>query len=97
MLGAVGRPVAIISTPTFNALTAVDTSTLTFGRTGNEQSLAFCNTGGEDVNDDGLPDLVCHFKTQSTGFQSNDKLGVLIGTTVQGSPIVGQEAIVIVP
>ena len=90
-------PVAIISTPTFDAVTSVDASSLTFGRTGNEQSIAFCNTGGEDVNGDGLPDLVCHFDTQSTGFLSGDTLGILMGNTVQGSPIVGQEAIVIVP
>jgi hypothetical protein len=90
-------PVAIISTPTFNAVTSVNASSLTFGRTGNEPSLAFCNAGGEDVNADGLPDLVCHFETQSTGFASGDKLGVLTGKTVQGSPIAGQEAIVIVP
>jgi hypothetical protein len=35
---------------------------LTFGRTGKEQSLAFCNTGGEDVNGDGLSDLVLSFR-----------------------------------
>jgi hypothetical protein len=90
-------PVAIISTPGFNAVTAVDTSSLTFGRTGNEHSLAFCNSGGEDVNGDGLPDLVCHFDTQSTGFESGDTLGILMGKTGQGAVIVGQEAIVTVP
>ena len=90
-------PVAILSTATFNAVTDVDASSLTFGRTGNEQSLAFCDTGGEDVNGDGLPDLVCHFETQSTGFQAGDTLGILMGKTVQGATIVGQEAIVIVP
>jgi CHRD domain-containing protein len=90
-------PVAILSTPTFNAATSVDPSSLTFGRTGNEQSLAFCNTDGEDVNGDGLPDLVCHFQTQLTGFQSGDTVGILEGKTVQGSPIIGQEAIALVP
>ena len=90
-------PVAIISTSGFNAVTAVDTSSLTFGRTGNEHSLAFCNSGGEDVNGDGLPDLVCHFDTQSTGFEPGDTLGILMGKTVQGAVIVGQEAVVTVP
>jgi len=90
-------PVAILSTPTFNALTSVDATSLTFGRTGQEHSLNFCNTGVEDVNGDGLPDLVCHFDTQGTGFHSGDTLGVLMGKTFQGTPIVGQEAIVIVP
>jgi len=89
--------VAIMSTSTLNAVTGLDTNSLTFGRTGKEQSLRFCNTGGEDVNGDGLPDLVCHFETQSTGFQSGDTLGILMGKTVQGGAIIGQEAIVIVP
>jgi hypothetical protein len=90
-------PVAILSTPTFNAVTTVDPGSLTFGKTGNEPSLAFCNTGGEDVNGDGLPDLVCHFQTQLTGFQSGDTVGILKGKTIQGGQIIGQEAIVIVP
>ena len=33
------------------------------------------------VNGDGLLDLVCHFQTRSTGFQSGDTLGILIGKT----------------
>ena len=88
-------PVAILSTPKFNAVTSVDVSSLTFGRTGNEQSLAFCNT--EDVNGDGLQDLVCHFRTQLTGFQSGDALGILKGKNILELPIVGKEAIRIVP
>ena len=88
-------PIAIISTTTFNAAATVDASSLTFGRTGDEQSLAFCNA--DDVNGDGLIDLVCHFETQSTGFERGDTLGILKGKTSQGTPIIGQEAIVTVP
>ena len=90
-------PVAVLSTPRFNAVTSVDASSLTFGRTGTERSLAFCNTGGEDVNGDGLPDLVCHFRTRSAGFQPGDTLGILMGKTILRLPIIGQEAIQIVP
>jgi len=89
-------PVTILSTATFNALTGIDTNSLTFGRTGNEQSLAFCN-GGEDVNGDGLADLVCHFNTQATGFQSGDTIAYLKGMTLGGTPIVGQDSIRTVP
>jgi len=89
--------VAILSASTFDAVTSVDRSSLTFGRTGNEQSFAFCNTGGEDVNGDGLADLVCQFETQMTGFQSGDTVGILRGKTVQGAPIIGQGAIALVP
>src|SRR5262249_15545179 len=57
-------PVAILSTSTFDAVTTIDTASLTFGPTGDEHSLAFCNTEGEDVNGDGRLDLVCHFETE---------------------------------
>ena len=88
-------PVAILSTASFDA-TAIDTTSLTFGRTGQEKSLAFCNSG-EDVNGDGRTDVVCHFETQSTGFKSGDTLGILMGKTTQGSPVIGQQAITTVP
>jgi len=90
-------PVAILSSSTFNAVTQVDQTSLTFGATGDEASLAFCDASGQDVNGDGLPDLVCHFNTQATGFQTGSSNAVLKGTTVSGAPIEGSEAIVIVP
>ena len=90
-------PVAILSSSTFDATTAVDQASLTFGRTGNEQSLTFCNSGGEDVNGDGLLDLVCHFNTQQTGFQAGDTVGVLKGKTVSGTSIIGTDSVQIVP
>jgi len=70
---------------------------LTFGATGAEQSLAFCGKDGEDINGDRLPDLVCHFYTRSTGFIPTDTVGVLLGKTMQGSPILGLEKIVVKP
>jgi hypothetical protein len=88
-------PVAILSTATFNAVATVDANSLTFGRTGNEHSLAFCHA--DDVNGDGFIDLACHFETQSTGFEDGDTLGILKGKTLSGTPIIGQEAIVTVP
>lgn len=90
-------PVGILSSPTFNALSEVYVNSLTFGRTGAESSLAFCNSGGEDVNGDGLLDLVCHFYTQKTGFQDGDTHGVLQGLTGDGKLIRGTDSVVIVP
>lgn len=90
-------PVAILSTSSFNAVTQVDPRSVTFGATGNEASLAFCNRHGEDVNGDGLPDLVCHFFTPRTGFTSASTIGVLKGKTVSGAAIQGSEAIITVP
>lgn len=86
-------PVAILSTLDFNAVTEVDTHSLTFGRTGNEASLAFCNRSGEDVNDDGLADLVCHFNSRPAAFVAGDTTAVLKGKTLNGRQIQGAEAI----
>ncbi len=89
-------PVAILSTSTFNATAQVNQSSLTFGRTGDEPSFAFCS-GAEDVNGDGLPDLVCHFTTTQTGFQQGDTTAVLKGKTTSGRQLMGTDTVVIVP
>ena len=89
-------PVAILSTTDFDATQEVDKESLTFGRTGDEESLAKCTKSNEDVNDDGLDDVVCHFNTQDTGFQQGDTEGILKGQTVGGVPIEGRDAVRIV-
>lgn len=75
-------PVAILGSAAF-AVNSIDTNSLTFGATGNEDSLAFCS-GLEDVNSDGFADLVCHFTTQATGFAVGDTVGILKGTSTAG-------------
>ena len=90
-------PVAILSTADFDAPGQVDKTSLTFGRTGDEQSVAFCNKGGEDVNGDGRLDQVCHFETQKTGFQRGDTAGTLRGKTVDGVSIEGRDSVKVVP
>jgi pimeloyl-ACP methyl ester carboxylesterase len=85
-------PVAILSTQTFDATTQVNRLSLTFGHTGDETSLDFCNPG-EDVNGDGLPDLVCHFGTQRTDFQPDDVAGILKGQTVDGFSLRGGDSV----
>ena len=89
--------VALLSTDGFDAPTQVDQSSLTFGRTGVEPSLAFCNTTPQDVNGDGLLDLVCHFRTQTAAFQAGSTQGVLRGETVEGAAITGTDSVLIVP
>jgi 6-phosphogluconolactonase len=86
-------PVAILSTLSFNAVTEIDPNSLTFGHTGNESSLVDCNSEGEDVNGDGLVDLVCHFNTEQTAFVFGDITAVLKGKTVTGRQIQGSERI----
>ncbi len=78
--------VAILSSADFNAPEDVDASTLTFGRTGDEESLHIRGNGrpncrSEDVNDDGLLDLVCHFHTRVANFGQGDTEGILRGKT----------------
>jgi hypothetical protein len=90
-------PVAILSTATFAAPTEVDRASLTFGQTGDETSLAFCNPDGQDVDGDGRADLVCHFDTRAAGFQVGDAQGFLKGTTLGGTAIAGSDSIRIVP
>jgi hypothetical protein len=89
-------PVAILSTADFHAPDEVDRDSLTFGATGREESLAFCNAAGEDVNDDGLLDLVCHFRTAETGFARQDTLGILEGQTTARFNFRGTDSIRIV-
>jgi len=88
-------PVAILSSRGFSAPDVVRQSTLTFGRLGSELSLAFCSA--EDVNGDGRLDLVCHFDTQKTAFESGDTQGILKGLTLSGRPLKGIDSIRIVP
>jgi len=86
-------PVAILSTEDFDAPSMVDTSSLAFGKTGDESSLAFCDDDPEDVNEDGLLDLVCLFNTRKTGFQLGDLKGILKGKTVDDIPLEGSDVV----
>ncbi len=90
-------PVAILSRPDFLAAKVVDRASLTFGRTGDERSLLPGKVKPEDVNGDGLLDLVCHFANPAAGFQVGDTRGVLKGKTLQGRPFLGMDSVVIVP
>lgn len=85
--------VAILSSKTFNAPVQVNMNSLTFGRSGTEKSLAYCDTHRNDVNHDGMPDLVCFFNTANTNFQNGDTMGILEGTLMDGTAIQGLESI----
>jgi len=87
-------PVAILSSATFDAVAQVDQTSLTFGHTGSETSLAFCSSPG-DVNGDGLLDLICHFNTPLTQFQAGDTKGILKGKTLGGNSMMGTDAVVV--
>ncbi|MDH5785027.1 MAG: hypothetical protein OEZ16_05375 [Chromatiales bacterium] len=73
-------PVAILGGSAFN-VNDIDQATLTFGASGNEQSLQKCQKGSKDVNRDGHGDLLCHFSNPAANFSSGDSEAVLRGTT----------------
>lgn len=81
-------PVAILSAPGFDATTAIDLTSLTFGRTGDEASILGC-VAGEDVNADLLPDVTCQFSVQAGAFQAGDLTAKLKGKLTSGVPLYG--------
>ena len=85
-------PVAIWSTPTFNANT-VDPSSIRFGPSG----ASAVKSSIQDVNADGLPDLLMKFNTQQAGIIVGDTQACLIGKTVNAIEIKGCDQIMAVP
>jgi hypothetical protein len=90
-------PVAILSTETFDA-TTINVSTLTFAgasvRTNKHGKLQY---SFEDVNNDGLLDLVVHFDTQSLDLDSDSTEATIEGLTEDGRCISGTDTVNIVP
>jgi len=100
MIGSHGNAsvqVAILSKPDFNAPKQVDRNSLTFGATGDQNSLRLRFLLGtpdcraRDVNHDRLKDLVCSFLIRQTGFRIGDTVGILKGQTVDGSFVEGRD------
>ena len=90
-------PVAVLSTPTFNAPKSVELDSLTFGHSGSEKSLAFCSPISVDVDADKNRDLLCFFYTGQAAFKCGDTQGILKGKTKNGTPIEGSDSVRIIP
>jgi hypothetical protein len=86
--------VAILSAAAFDAPGQVNLNTLTFGATGDEQSLILSRTDRRDVNGDGRIDLVGVFRTGTAGFRLEDTEGILQGHTINGTAIVGAAPVI---
>lgn len=72
-------------------VTTIDVSTLAFGpleATPDERGSRL-----EDVDHDGLLDLVSRYRTEETGIQSGDTEACVTGTTLEGVPFEGCDAI----
>ena len=84
-------PVAILSTGSFDASSVIPSSAA-FGPSG-----APAVHGGhiEDVDGNGILDLVLHFKTQETGIACGDTSSTLTGETFLGEAIEGSDSVVI--
>ncbi|MBN1505372.1 MAG: tandem-95 repeat protein [Sedimentisphaerales bacterium] len=92
-------PVAILSTAGFDAMT-VDPATVSLAGAG----VAVRGKGNrfmannQDVNADGLLDLVLHVETENLDpSELQDGYGTVTGTTYTGVPIIGTDEITIVP
>jgi len=97
-LGSGGTvPVAILGSATFDA-TTVDPLTVTLASApvklkGKGTPMAAI----EDVNQDGLPDLVVHVSTEALELSETDTEAVLEGNTYDGMAITGKDSVRIVP
>ena len=97
--------VAVLSTEDFDAARDVDRASLTFGRTGDEQTLLMRPRRGRraarplcrglDVDRDGRRDLLCLFGQRGTGLTPEDTEAVLKGRTTEGMDIVGRDQVII--
>jgi hypothetical protein len=97
-LGSGGTvPVAIFSTTTFDART-VDPTTVTLASAPVAlKGKGTLMTSFEDVNGDGLLDLVIHVSTSALQLSETDTEAVLEGKTSGGTPIRGQDTVRVVP
>ncbi len=90
-LGSKGKvPVAILST---KALPATDVSPSTVSFAGAPPVM----WSFEDVNGDGVPDLVLHYRTQDLNLASDATKACIAGMTTSGTPFEGCDGVKIVP
>lgn len=83
-------PVAILSAPWFDPVRQIDQSSIRFGPTGTERSAASCIA--DDVNEDGVTDLVCQFDVAAAFSPANTE-GILKAKDANGILFEGRDAV----
>jgi hypothetical protein len=83
-------PVAILGSEALD-VADVDVATLAFGPGG--ARIAHRDGHLQDVNYDGIIDLILHFRTQDTGMACGAELAWLTGETLDGQPFEGTDSI----
>ena len=96
-LGSNGNvPVAIFSTSSFDATTINPTSITLAGAQVKLKGKGTPMASFEDVNNDGLLDLVVHVNTEALQLTQNDTQAILEGQTFNGQAITGTDSVRIV-
>jgi hypothetical protein len=85
-------PVAVLSSEHFDA-TKIDPQTVRFGKNGIEAAEVHKIIHIEDVNNDGISDVVLHFNVVDTQLDSSATYGWLTGATLDGEPLKGNAAV----
>lgn len=84
-------PFALLATEQVDPLVDVDRSSLRYGVTGREDSVTGCKSEGEDVDEDGRVDLICHADTLLTGVHCKTDVLIATGRLNDGTRFVAQD------
>ncbi|MBI3042319.1 MAG: hypothetical protein HYY78_05790 [Betaproteobacteria bacterium] len=90
-------PVAILTTRSFDARTVDPTTVALAGAPVKLKGKGTPMASFEDVNGDGLQDLVVHVSTEALQLSDSAMMAVLEGRTYSGDPVKGRDTVRVVP